>query len=728
MKPKICLNMIVKNEGKIITEMLESIYKYLDYYIINDTGSTDDTREVITDFFNSKNIKGEIIDHEFRTCTCHDASYKRYKWFHFGWNRTFALQQCYGKGDYIWIIDADDILIGNLNLDNLKEDSYQLKYGNDFVFYRPQIIKNDKNINWRYECGLHEYLTSEKTINGVILEGEYYMFPRTIGGDRNQDAQKYIKDAQVFEELLSEEPKNERYLFYCAQSYRDAQMWQEAIKYYKKRIKCGGWYEEVYFSYYRIGLCLQQLGRSENEIVTAFLDAYNYYPNRVEPLYEIITLYRRINKFIEGYKYVNKAIKIKLPTDDVLFISYDVYNYKLFDEAGLCAYNIGNMEEAYNLWNKILKTGKCPDSELERINRNINFALQYLSENNKILNDTTLNNKKEIICFYLDDIVNYNSQLDNIIKILSITYQIYIFSKNSVLNKVNDHYFCNTSSLSSFKSKNKIEYIILIDNINYFLEHSIDCKICLFLQNIIIRASHGDLNLLDNGKNFFDNIKNKISNIIVLTNLQKNKLQEIYNFDGIKVSIIDYSIENNLSITNNIKNKKILYKFYNNKELDNFIKTFELSKIKFSNLELYLFEDIENKDTILDLQSDYIHNLGKINKVELLNNYIDSDILILTDANNKNTRMEILEAQSCSCVCFCNSNIYIQNILENKGIILKENIESQDYQNEIYEKIDFILDDNNNFIKEFIIEKSLENIKKYNQDNIILLWNTALKK
>lgn len=84
-KPYICLNMIVKNEAHVITETLESIYKYIDYYIINDTGSTDKTISVISEFFKSKKIPGEIVVHCFQTCNCHTGKYKKWDWFHFGW-------------------------------------------------------------------------------------------------------------------------------------------------------------------------------------------------------------------------------------------------------------------------------------------------------------------------------------------------------------------------------------------------------------------------------------------------------------------------------------------------------------------------------------------------------------------------------------------------------------------------------------------------------------------
>ena len=75
---KICLNMIVKNEEKVITRLLESVINIIDSYCICDTGCTDNTIEVMRTFFEKHNKKGKFVNEPFRD---------------FGYNRTFALKQ-----------------------------------------------------------------------------------------------------------------------------------------------------------------------------------------------------------------------------------------------------------------------------------------------------------------------------------------------------------------------------------------------------------------------------------------------------------------------------------------------------------------------------------------------------------------------------------------------------------------------------------------------------------
>ena len=71
--PTLCLNMIVKNESKIIKRLLESVLPIIDCYCICDTGSTDNTVQTITDYFSSKGIQGKVITEPFKNF-CHNRN------------------------------------------------------------------------------------------------------------------------------------------------------------------------------------------------------------------------------------------------------------------------------------------------------------------------------------------------------------------------------------------------------------------------------------------------------------------------------------------------------------------------------------------------------------------------------------------------------------------------------------------------------------------------------
>lgn len=130
----ICLNMIVKNESHVIEKTLQNLCNKLriDYWVISDTGSTDNTVELIENFFDKKQINGEIYNDE---------------WQDFGHNRTLALNQAYNKTDYLFIFDADDKILGEINIpNNLDKDGYLLKIGTDFTYNRPLLINNRKKM------------------------------------------------------------------------------------------------------------------------------------------------------------------------------------------------------------------------------------------------------------------------------------------------------------------------------------------------------------------------------------------------------------------------------------------------------------------------------------------------------------------------------------------------------------------------------------------------------
>ena len=370
--------MIVKNESHIILECLNTIYKYLDYWVVCDTGSTDGTQDIIRNFFKEKGIPGEIVQHE---------------WKGFGHNRTEAFRACEGKADYAFVIDADDYVDGTMPFDkeNMDADVYALRMGRpDFSWWRNQVF----NLNagkWEYVGVLHEYARCDKqNIVPKQLIGNYRVVARTMGA-RNLNItpiEKYKKDAEVLEKALLDEPDNQRYHFYLAQSYFDSQQWAKAEEQYARRASMGGWQEEAYYSIYRIALCKAMQEKPWPEIQQAFLDAYNYRPCRAEPLYHIAQVYRqKFNMPVLAFMFARAAADIPFPSQDILFVADAIYKHAVLDEIAATAFYAGYPVIGYEACMKLLQENNLPKSEIPRIQSNLESYRKVLGDLEKRHNE-----------------------------------------------------------------------------------------------------------------------------------------------------------------------------------------------------------------------------------------------------------------------------------------------------------------------------------------------------
>lgn len=360
MKPKVALCMIVKNESHIIHECLNSIYKYVDYWIISDTGSTDGTQDIIQNFFKEKGIPGELHQDE---------------WKNFGHNRTLALRHADGKADYVWMIDADDKVEGNFKFpEKMEADGYVLRIGKpDFSWWRTQIFKTESK--WEYRGVLHEYPACSLKEQPVLikLEGDYRVDARTLGA-RNVGIsviEKYTRDAETLEKALIDEPGNTRYQFYLAQSYFDSQQYEKAIDAYRKRAEMGGWAEEVYYSLYRIGIARALLDRPWPEIMSSLLDAYNYRPQRVEALVHISQVLRqKYDQPAAAFIFARQAAEAPFPQEEILFVPDIVYKFHALDEVAATAFYAGRPEIGYLAAKKLLEEGRVPPDQVQRVENN----------------------------------------------------------------------------------------------------------------------------------------------------------------------------------------------------------------------------------------------------------------------------------------------------------------------------------------------------------------------
>jgi tetratricopeptide (TPR) repeat protein len=360
----ICLNMIVRNEAKVIARCLASIRPFIDAWAIVDTGSTDDTQRIVRESLSD--VPGELFERPWRD---------------FGTNRSEALTLAQGRADYTLIIDADEVLekTSGFRWPPLTLDAYQLRTElADLAYYRTQLVRS--SLPWRYEGVLHEYLACEGEFTQGKLEGLVNR-PHTDGA-RSADPQKYLKDAAVFEQALKTDRDNKRYVFYLAQSYRDAGLDEAALFHYRRRAALGGWDEEVWYAMYQSACLLDKLGRPEQEVVMAYLDAHQFRPQRAESLCSLARYLRLKKKYALAYVFARKAAETRMPSD-TLFIHAGTYSWRARDEWSIAAYYVGEHDEAIRLTSALLDGPALPASERARVVANREFSVRALKGSSK---------------------------------------------------------------------------------------------------------------------------------------------------------------------------------------------------------------------------------------------------------------------------------------------------------------------------------------------------------
>lgn len=217
-----------KNEAHNIRQMLESCYQYIDFWILQDNGSTDGTPEVVNDFFKDKDIPGFIYQVEEG-------------WVGFGWNRDHLLQKCLDTDhgcDWILKMDCDETLeVDTTNTIDPNGFDWSIFWSTDIqsfdvaakgggvIYYRTWIW--NAKLPWRFN---HDTAHETIYLEGVGENFQRHPLPptfRQVGHNTGQSwsvPTKFLTDALKFEERLIRENtllENLYHFFYIGKSYED---------------------------------------------------------------------------------------------------------------------------------------------------------------------------------------------------------------------------------------------------------------------------------------------------------------------------------------------------------------------------------------------------------------------------------------------------------------------------------------------------------------------------
>ena len=297
--PIITLVMIVKNESKIITRLLNSCVKVIDNICICDTGSTDDTINKIESWAKNKNVKCKVPVEKF---------------VNFSYSRTFSYvlgRHHFPESDYYLLLDADMVLevLPGFDKRQLKEPAYMIEQvSSTDRYWNIRIIcnasKQNNNSKWKCIGVTHEYWSATTNVN----IGEFHYLRIDDREDGGAKADKYIRDEKLFKiefaKGISDVGLKTRYFYYLGQTMQCQRKWEEAINYYRLRSEVPNSFEEEgWYAVFRIGQCYMD-----------WADEIEYKHNISLEIAKCESNIDNITKFIESLD-SSKIDEIKLNTD-----------------------------------------------------------------------------------------------------------------------------------------------------------------------------------------------------------------------------------------------------------------------------------------------------------------------------------------------------------------------------------------------------------------------------
>ena len=390
---KLALNFICKDESPVIENMLESAKGIVDLIVVNDTGSTDGTQQIIKNFGEKYGIPTYVFERpfdDFENSRNHAMQKLRDVVKELNWNA----DQVHG----FWF-DCDETLVidSKFNKAQFTKDLYMINtYIGQMKYTRNTFFKVSKPFRWYGP--VHEFIVcDEQNITSGLAENIHVDVKMTGNSWLGDIAEKYASHAYKLEAYINKNRQDPRWIFYTAQSWHDAasikdnkeeneERLRRSLKYYRERVsRTDGYAEEIYYAQYRIGTIMRIIEEPWHLTHMELLKAYQIDPLRGESIKVIIDHYLQMGEWNMAYLYSKFAKttfhgKNPYPTR-LLFVDEATYVWKFAEAHAAAAFYTGRMDEAKQTYQEIVNLTKThpqffsPD-DLNKINMNGQFFLK----------------------------------------------------------------------------------------------------------------------------------------------------------------------------------------------------------------------------------------------------------------------------------------------------------------------------------------------------------------
>jgi tetratricopeptide (TPR) repeat protein len=353
--------LMVKNEETVMVRTLEPfVTAGIQHYLIFDTGSTDNTRDITLNYFKEHHILNGHIFYELFV----DFATSR--------NRALELaEQQFPQVPFFLMVDAEWYMKGTEHLlafckehahIPISDPAYSHSYCIDIIhtgtnnYYRSdRLLRNSCKL--RYKRPVHEKIS--QPTNKLVPSTVYFeQSPEKLGDERS--ARRWQRDKEILLKEYMRDPKDPDTLFDLARTYEGLKDYQNAHKYYKERTKLSGGKEQNFLALYGLARITELLSMRTRSI--SWLEALNYYmqaysmrPIRAEPLVRIAQHYLQTGEIALAYIFAQRAVALPFPTNEMLWIEKNLYDFARYDILSQCAWVLKEYEVGEQALRKALE-------------------------------------------------------------------------------------------------------------------------------------------------------------------------------------------------------------------------------------------------------------------------------------------------------------------------------------------------------------------------------------
>ena len=319
--------LMVKDEKNSIKNTIDSFKNYIKSIIVLDTGSSDNTIEIIRQTCKKNNQQLYLKETQF-------ISFPESR------NEAIEFAEQVSNSTFFLLMDAGDELKTNLTIDNfnnylssiLSTYNYGLVRHNWFVrnnledHYDARFIRNKNKCRYDLRYLVHEKF-KDVTNDITNMSNIFYLYQnRDLYGTSTE--KRYIKDI----EMLSKSIPNKRNLYYLGQTYLNMEDFENGYKYnllsYEKEKDDEEMGDHIIkTTLIRIGFCAIRCGKSKNIVFKYLTKAIEFTEPPIEAFIFLFS-YAIDNKITrEIMHYVPKLFNLDKPKD-ISNVNHEYYDYK----------------------------------------------------------------------------------------------------------------------------------------------------------------------------------------------------------------------------------------------------------------------------------------------------------------------------------------------------------------------------------------------------------------